>query len=243
MYTHHDFHHPSMSYGFFSRQGGVSKGVYKGLNCGFGSNDKPEDIEDNRKRVADKIGVEIENLLGPYQVHSNKVVKVTEPFVDRPNADALVTDKPNLALSVLTADCAPVLFFADGVIGAAHAGWKGALSGVLDDTISSMKELGANEISACIGPCIGPEFYEVSEEFKEKFLQDSLESTRFFSEDNYFNLPEYCMWRLKNSGLENIHVIKKDTYKHEEEFFSYRRTTHRGESDYGRQISAIMLKS
>lgn len=244
MYTHHDFHHPNISYGFFSRQGGISKDeIYKGLNCGFGSKDNPENVEENRARVAKKVGAEIENLLGPYQVHSNKVVKVGEPFAERPNADALVTNKPNLALSVLTADCAPVLFFANGVIGAAHAGWKGALSGVLDNTIKAMQELGANDISACVGPCIGPKSYEISEEFKENFLKDSPQSAHFFSKDNYFNLPEYCAWRLKNNGLEKIYVIKKDTYKHEEECFSYRRTTHRGESDHGRQISAIMLKS
>lgn len=242
-YTHDNFINEKISYGFFTRDGGVSKGLYESLNCGFGSEDEQRCINQNRALVAQQIGAAPENLLGPYQIHSPKVVIVTAPFKDRPKADALVTNIPNMALSVLSADCTPILFEGDGVIGAAHAGWKGALYGVIDNTIKAMQSLGAQNISACIGPCIGVKSYEVSPEFKLPFLDESQESAEFFTTNNYFNLQDYCVWRLNRAGAQNVSVINHDTYANEAEFFSYRRTTHRGESDYGRQISAIMLKS
>ncbi len=241
-YTHEDFDHTNHSYGFFTRKGGISEGMYEGLNCGFGSDDHQGNVNHNRSLAAQDIGATPENLLGPYQIHSQEVVTVTAPFTNRPKADALVTSKVNLALSVLTADCAPVLFHGDGVIGAAHAGWKGALYGVLDNTIKAMQALGAKTVTACVGPCISVKSYEVSAEFKTAFLSENRESQQFFTNNNHFNLLEYCAWRLSRAGARTVSIIHQDTYQNEVEFYSYRRTTHRSESDYGRQISAIMLK-
>ncbi len=243
MYTDPNFDNDKISYGFLTRKDGVSAGLYAGLNCGFGSDDIPENVSENRKRAALKIGADPDKLLGPYQIHSADVVTINKSFTERPKADALVTNRANLALSVLTADCAPVLFYGDGVIGAAHAGWKGALYGVLDNTINAMRALGAENISACVGPCIGLQSYEVSQDFKNTVISYNKDSEQFFNSKNHFNLPEYCKWRLKSAGVHSVTVINKDTYTNEAEFYSYRRTTHRGESDYGRQISAIMLKS
>lgn len=243
MYTHHNIDFPNISYGFFSRQGGVSEGMYKGLNCGIGSNDDQKNVKENRRRVAEKIGTSPENLIGAYQVHGNKVLVVDKPLEERPKVDAIVTTTPNLALSVLTADCAPILFFSGDVIGAAHAGWKGALAGIIDNTINEMTKLGATNITACIGPCIAQSSYEVSKDFKSNFLDDNARNEIFFSKDNHFDLSGYCEYRIKQCEVETVHIIKQDTYKLKDQFFSFRRTTHRFESDYGRQISAIMLKS
>lgn len=244
MYTHHEINFPHINYGFFSRQGGVSEGIYEGLNCGIGSNDKPDNIKENRKRVAEKMETDPENLIGAYQVHSNKVITVDKPFKEeRPKADALVTTTPGLALTVLTADCAPILFFSESVVGVAHAGWKGALAGVIENTIHEMKQLGAKDITACIGPCIAQKSYEVGKDFKEAFLNDDAKNELFFSKDNYFDLLGYCNSRIKKGGIKKIFEIRQDTYKLKDQFFSFRRATHRFESDYGRQISAIMLKT
>lgn len=244
---------PSVSYGFFGRQGGVSDGIYGSLNCGEGSGDDLEAVHENRTRVA--VALEVDWLLSLYQIHSATCLDVTAPWMhERPQADAMVTDVPGIALGILTADCAPVLFTgkkADGtpVIGAAHAGWKGALGGILESTVRMMSEKGAQmeTIRACVGPCIGKASYEVGAEFLETFLNDNEENERFFGSaqraDHYmFDLPGYCAARLSQVGLKNISLMDRDTYSNEQDFYSYRRKTHRGEEDYGRQISAIAIK-
>lgn len=238
-------------HGFFSRAGGVSEGIYAGLNCGAGSRDSAEHVLENRKRVQDYFAAEA--LCTLYQIHSNTVVTLTEDWqqFNAPNADAMVTRMPGLALGILTADCAPVLF-ADkkaGVIGAAHAGWKGALEGVLENTIAAMEKLGATRehIHAAIGPCIAQESYQVDTIFHGNFLAADAAHSRFFDHDisspsHYlFDLKGFCESRLQASGLTQIHTLPDNSYTEESLFFSYRRTTHRNEADYGRQISAIAL--
>ncbi len=246
---------PGVSYGFFGRKGGISGGVFAGLNCGQGSNDDPESIAKNRSLVAGKIGITPENLLSLYQVHANACLTVQTPWLpkDRPNADAMVTDRPGLGLGILVADCAPVLFHgtkADGspVIGAAHAGWKGAVSGVLEQTAKTMIERGAEPqtLAACIGPCIGPQSYEVSADFDKPFLEQDAGADRFFRPAQkfghlMFDLPAYCLWRLESAGIQFAFDLGRDTFADEVNFYSYRRTTHRKEADYGRQIAVIAL--
>jgi len=240
------------AHGFFGRQGGVSGGIYAGLNCGTGSNDNPEDIQANRAAVARLLGVEADHVLSLFQVHGADCLKVKAPFSERPKADAQVTDVPGLALSILTADCAPVLFYGEAngkpVIGAAHAGWKGAFGGVLDSTVKAMGEYGvkAADIRAAIGPCIGKRSYEVTQEFVDVFLKDDAENERYFLDSSkpghlLFDLPGYCAGRLYNCGLKQVSITGQDTYAKEADYFSYRRTTHRKEQDYGRQISAIVI--
>lgn len=246
---------PGVSYGFFGRKGGISGGVFAGLNCGQGSNDDPESIAKNRSLVAGKIGIKPENLVSLYQVHGNACLTVETPWLpkDRPNADAMVTDRPGLGLGILVADCAPVLFHGtkpDGspVIGAAHAGWKGAVSGVLEQTAKTMIAQGADpqSLSACIGPCIGPQSYEVSADFDKPFLEHNAQSERFFRPaqkpgHRMFDLPAYCLWRLESAGIKSAFDLGRDTFADEANFYSYRRTTHRKEADYGRQIAVIAL--
>ncbi|MGB4057937.1 MAG: peptidoglycan editing factor PgeF [Alphaproteobacteria bacterium] len=242
----------SIVHSFFSRVGGVSNGIFSSLNCGIGSGDNPEHITENRARVAAAIGVDPGNIIALYQVHGSTCIKVTKPFAERPEADAAVTDIPGLALSVLTADCAPVLFYgrAGGkpIIGAAHAGWKGALGGVLDSTVKTMKEYGAETIRAAIGPCIGKRSYEVSQSFADPFLKDDPENERFFMEAQkpghlHFDLAGYCAARLYNCGLGQVSIAGVDTFANEADYFSFRRTTHRKEPDYGRQISVIAISN
>lgn len=242
-------------HGFFTRKGGSSKGLYKGLNCGLGSGDDSQDITGNRETVAKNAGVAPQNLLGAYQVHGAKVIRVEKTWTpeNRPHADALVSDRPEIALSILTADCAPVLFTGkkengDPVIGAAHAGWKGALTGVMEETLSAMMDLGAQEKSlrACVGPCIAQPSYEVEDIFKKAFLEEDKASECFFTSGEkvgytHFDLSAYCAWRLKRFGIMYVSSINKDTYTHENEFYSYRRATHRNEPHYGRQISVISI--
>jgi len=240
-------------HGFFTRLGGKSSDVYLGLNCGIGSGDAADNVFDNRALVAQYAGVTAENLLSVYQEHGPNVVHVTQSWDERPKADAMVTDKLGYALGILTADCAPVLFHGqkeDGspVIGAAHAGWKGALSGVLCGTIAAMVQLGAQHktIEASVGPCIGKQSYEVSVDFVEPFLEENDESERFFhagSKEGHlmFDLAGYCAWRLVRAGVGSVSLLDKDTYSNEEEFYSYRRMTHNQEKDYGRQISVISI--
>lgn len=244
-------------HGFFTRQGGVSGGVCSGLNCGLGSADHPDHVQENRSFVAAHAGVAAHALLSAYQVHGRDCLYITQGWDvhNRPKADAMVTDKPGLALGILTADCAPVLFHGtkgDGspVIGAAHAGWKGALGGVLAETLKNMQEIGVlpETIKACVGPCIGRMSYEVSEPFIFPFLEENEESERFFksarrSEHVMFDLGGYCAWRLHRAGVSAVAIIDKDTYAREDEFFSFRRATHRKEPDYGRQISVIAIRS
>jgi YfiH family protein len=242
---------PGLSHRFFPRTGGVSDGIFTSRNCGFGSGDRREAVAENRDRCRRELGP-AEALLTVHQVHSADVVTVTAPWTPEtaPRADAMVTDRPGLALGILTADCAPILF-ADaeaGVIGAAHAGWKGALGGVTDATIAAMRALGAvpERIVAAVGPCIGPDSYEVGPEFRDRFLAEDPDSARFFRTPAegarpHFDLPGYVAQRLRRAGLREVAVTGLDTLRSEDLFFSYRRTTLRKEADYGRQISAILL--
>ena len=236
-------------HGFFTRKGGASSGIFAGLNCGTGSSDQAEIVAINRARVADAMGLGVEALVSVHQVHSPDVVTVTAPLADRPRADAMATATPGLALAVLTADCQPVLF-ADakaGVIGAAHAGWKGARDGVMEATLDAMESLGARrgQITAVIGPCISQTAYEVGQEFLESVTDDDAEARRFFvtgNGDRYlFDLPSYGLWRLRAAGVGHAEWTRHCTYRDPARFYSYRRTTHAGEADYGRQISVIRL--
>lgn len=240
------------AHGFFGRQGGVSEGIYASLNCGLGSKDARDVVGENRRRVARDLGVSPDRLLTAYQHHSADAVVVTEPwtFETMPKADALVTAIPGIALGALAADCAPVLFAdADaGVIAAAHAGWKGALGGVLESAVATMERLGArrSRIAAVLGPCIGPSAYEVGPEFEANFIAQSSGNAHFFIRPSadarpYFDLPAFVLHRLGAMGLGVVESRTRCTYTHPEDFFSYRRTTHRREPDYGRQISAIVL--
>lgn len=239
-------------HGFFTRAGGVSTGLFQGLNVGLGSGDEREAILENRKRVARWLGVAPERLVGAHQVHSPDVVAVEAPFGGvRPKADALVTDRPGLALGVLTADCGPVLFSdaEAGVIGAAHAGWKGALTGVLENTVAAMEKLGARpgRIVAVLGPSIAQENYEVGPEFVERFVRSDDASERFFvpsarAGHALFDLRGYTLLRLERAGAE-AQMVARCTYALEGEFYSYRRATHRNEPDYGRQVSAIVMEN
>ena len=235
-------------HGFLGRQGGVSAGIYAGLNCGLGSDDDPQAVRENRRRAiaASAPGAALVTL---HQVHSATVVTVNAPFADdaRPRADGMVSATPGLALAILAADCAPVLF-ADveaGVIGAAHAGWRPALHGVLPATVEAMVTLGArrDRISAAIGPTIGRRSYEVDDGFRDRFLADDGAHDDFFASGRaghwQFDLEGFIVRRLADAGLTTIAALGLDTYADADRWFSYRRTTHAGEPDYGRQISMI----
>ncbi|ETW11896.1 multi-copper polyphenol oxidoreductase laccase [Roseivivax marinus] len=236
-------------HGFFTRRGGASSGVFAGLNCGTGSTDQREMVQINRTRAADAMGVEPDNLVTVHQVHSAEVVHVTTPLNgSRPRADALVTATPGLAIAVLTADCQPVLF-ADaeaGVIGAAHAGWRGALDGVLEATVDAMIRLGASRegIRAVVGPSISQRAYEVGPDFFESFMDEDPANARFFAGGDgdrlHFDLPGFGVHRLREAGVE-AEWTRHCTYHDAGRFFSYRRATHAREADYGRLISAIRL--
>lgn len=239
----------SVRHGFFTRRGGASSGVFSGLNCGIGSSDQREAVALNRERVAQAMEVDQTALVGVHQVHSANVIVVDEALPDKPKADALVTSTPGLALSVLTADCQPVLF-ADqeaGVIGAAHAGWRGALDGILEATIVAMEAQGAarGNITAVIGPSISQRAYEVGPEFLDDFMMEDPDNTRFFTNGNgdryMFDLPAYGLHRLRRAGIGNAEWINHCTYSDADRFYSYRRATHSGEADYGRLISVIRL--
>lgn len=239
-------------HGFFTRQGGVSGGIYTSLNIGLGSDDERSSVLENRGRVAGQLGIGADRLVSPYQIHSADVITVSAPFAqdaDR-KADALVTATPGLAIGIATADCGPLLF-ADtkaGVIGAAHSGWKGAVTGILQNTVAAMEALGATRtnITAVLGPTISQGAYEVGPEFKERFLQEHPDNTRYFkpserAEHFMFDLPAFITDKLRALGLGAVADLALCTYADEDRFFSYRRTTHRKEPDYGRQISAIAL--
>lgn len=242
---------PGVRHGFLTRAGGASAGLYEGLNCGRGSNDDPAAVEENRNRAAEFAGVAPENLISTYQIHSDRAVIVDESFSPQtaPRADAMATAKPGIALGVLTADCAPVLL-ADAknrVVASAHAGWGGALGGVLGEAVAAMVRLGAERASirAAIGPTISQRNYEVGPEFFEQFLNESPENGRFFAEAErpghaMFDLPGYCLHRLREEDVE-AEWIGRCTYEDPARFYSYRRATHRRESDYGRLISTISL--
>lgn len=239
----------TVPHGFLGRSGGVSAGELEGLNVGFGSSDDPAAIAENRRRAVAAV-LPGAGLATVHQVHSGHCIYADEPWPQdqRPHADAMVTDRPGLLLGILTADCAPVLF-ADveaKVVGAAHAGWRGAFDGVTDSTIAMMEELGARRerIRAAVGPCIARPSYEVDEAFRERFLDRDPANTRFFVEGPagkpHFDLPGYVAHRLAAAGVK-AEVLGLDTYGETDRFFSYRRATHRGEADYGRQISLIGL--
>ena len=238
-----------VTHGFFTRKGGASSGIFHGLNCGMGSSDQADVVTINRSRVADAMDVSLENLNGCFQIHSADVVVVGDTPHELPKADALVSNTVGQALYILTADCQPVLF-ADqeaGVIGAAHAGWKGAIGGILEATVEAMVDLGANRnnIAAVIGPTISQEAYEVGPEFYENFCSADETYSRFFSEgaaDRYqFDLPSFGLHKLGQSGVKAAHWTGHCTYSDPDSFYSYRRSVHRKEADYGRLLSAIRL--
>jgi len=237
-------------HGFAGRRGGVSAGVHAGLNVGLGSEDEWDAILRNRDLARDAL-LPGSTLVTVRQVHSPDVVTVTAPIAeaDRPAADAMVTDRPGLILGILTADCVPVLL-ADaeaGVIGAAHAGWKGAITGVTDRTIEAMQRMGArtDRISAAIGPCIGRSSYEVTLDFARRFEEQDGENSRFFAEGReghcQFDIAAYVAARIAAAGIARIEMLDQDTYSQPERFFSYRRSCHLGEASYGRQISMIAV--
>lgn len=239
-----------LRHGFFTRKGGASSGVFEGLNCGAGSSDQSEIVRINRSRVAKAMEAAPEDLVTVHQTHSSDVVTVKAPLAaPRPEADAMVTNVPGLVLAILTADCQPVLF-ADheaGVIGAAHAGWRGALGGVLEATLEAMEAIGAKRenTAAVIGPSISQRAYQVGPEFLDDFLMEDTDNSRFFANDQgekmLFDLQGYGLHRLRKAGVGKAEWTRHCTYGDPDRFFSYRRTTHAGEADYGRLISTIRL--
>lgn len=236
-------------HGFFTRRGGASSGIFSGLNCGPGSSDLSEVVAINRARVAEAMGVAADRLVTLHQVHSARVVTLDAPPATRAEADAMVTATPGLALGILTADCQPVLFAdaAAGVIGAAHAGWRGTVDGVLEATVDAMTDLGARpeRIVAVIGPTISQAAYEVGPEFFETFTDADRGNARFFingaGDRMLFDLPAFGLSRLRAAGVGHAEWTRHCTYRDAERFFSFRRTTHAKEADYGRLISVIRL--
>jgi polyphenol oxidase len=243
---------PGLRHAFFTRDGGVSDGVYAGLNGGLGSNDDPARVAENRRRMAEQLGVAPSHLIGVHQIHSPDAIVATGPWngAARPKADALVTRSEGLAIGVTAADCGPILFVDPRarVIGAAHAGWKGALTGVLESTIDAMEKLGADRSGtvAAIGPLIRQPSYEVGNEFVERFIEADAENGQFFlpgERDGHamFDLAGFIRMRLENAGVLMIDDLGIDTYS-DERFYSYRRSVHRKEPDYGRHVHAIVLE-
>ena len=237
---------------FFTREGGISEGVYASLNGGLGSADDAAAVAENRRRMAERLGITRDNLVGLYQIHSAEVAVADEPWniEARPRADAMVTNRPGIGLGIATADCGPVLFADPGakVVGAAHAGWKGALGGVLEATLARMEALGAERtgIAAALGPTIGPENYEVGPEFLARFAQADPHNRDFFrpsgrSDHHLFDLPSYIRRRMEVARIGDFSSLGLCTYADEGRFYSYRRSTHRREPDYGRLISAITI--
>jgi len=246
-------HLASTRHGFFTRRGGASSGIFQGLNCGTGSSDQAAAVNVNRTRVAEAMAVRPEALISLHQVHSADVVTITEPLETKPKADAMVTATPGLALSILTADCQPILFHdADAhIIGAAHAGWRGALNGVLEATLDAMEALGATRAgtTAIIGPSISQRAYEVGPEFLDDFLADDPDNARFFANGALrgaqrrmqFDLPAFGLHRLRRAGVGHSEWTRHCTYSDADRFYSYRRSAHANEADYGRLISSICL--
>jgi YfiH family protein len=246
---------PSINHGFFTNHGGVSSGIYTSLNAGYGSLDPQDNVTQNRKRIALALEAQPENLLSLHQIHSTKVMTIVSASAiwtpdNRPKADGIVTNIKGLAISALAADCAPVLF-ADpiaGVIGAAHAGWRGALAGITDQTLEAMTAIGATKsnIRVTIGPCISVNNYETGPEFKKTFLEADPDNDQFFHNEHqskaFFDLKAYLLARLKAQGVTRCMALSDCTYELNGHYFSYRRNTHQNIRDYGRNISAIMLK-
>jgi YfiH family protein len=243
---------PGLRHAFFTREGGASGGIYESLNGGLGSNDDPLLVAENRRRMAEQMGVTADRLINAHQIHSPDAVVATGPWQGmRPKADAVVTSTPNLAIGVTTADCGPILFVEPNarVIGAAHAGWKGALTGIMESTIAAMEKLGAERsgIVAAIGPLIRQQSYEVGGEFVERFLDADADHAMFFIPSEreghaMFDLAGFIRMRLENAGILMIDDLGIDTYS-DARCFSYRRSVHRKEPDYGRHIHAIALES
>ncbi len=237
-------------HGFFTRRGGASSGIFEGLNCGHGSSDQSQAVTLNRDRVANAMDVNADALTSVHQYHSAEVLTLTAPISGtRPKADAMVTSTPGIALGILTADCAPVLF-ADtqaGVVGAAHAGWKGAIGGVLEATLDAMETLGATRanITAVIGPCISQAAYEVGPEFMDTFMADDPDNARFFANGTddrvQFDLPAFGLHRLRQAGVGQAEWSRHCTYSDVGRFYSYRRSVHQKQADYGRLISVIRI--
>jgi purine-nucleoside/S-methyl-5'-thioadenosine phosphorylase / adenosine deaminase len=244
---------PGVAHAFFTREGGVSTGIYRGLNTGIGSNDSREAVLENRARAARHIGATPEHLATPHQVHSIEAIVVDDVWApgSGPKADAVVTNRPGIAVGAGAADCGPVLF-ADPdarVVAAAHAGWKGALSGILESAIAAMERLGAkrDQIVAVLGPTISAGAYEVGPEFSARFVAADASNERFFTPSSraghsMFDLPAYIVARLQAAGIGKVGNLGLCTYADEVRFYSYRRATHRGEPDYGRLLSAITLR-
>ncbi len=244
---------PGIAHGFFTRQGGVSTGIYAALNGGTGSRDARENVVENRRRMAATLGVAADHLVLPHLVHSPDAVAISAPFgeADRPRCDGLATRTPGLALGVTGADCGIVLM-ADaqaGVVGACHAGWKGAFTGVLESTVAAMRSLGATAggIVAVLGPTIGRASYEVGPEFRDRIVAADAAYAAFFAPSprpghHQFDLPGFIVHRLRGTGIGGVDDLGLDTYADEDRFFSYRRATHRGEPDYGRLVGAIALR-
>ena len=235
---------------FFSKNGGVSQGIYNSLNCGLGSEDKKKNVLNNLNIVSNKMGVNIENLFTMNQTHSNKVVVIddTNKHIQRVNSDALVTSQKNITISVLTADCVPVLIYdeVNKIIGSVHAGWKGAAGGIIENTLNEFFKINKNgKINVAIGPCIGVGNYEVGREFYSKFIQLSKKNNNFFIEtkDNkfFFNLRKYINSKFENLGVNHVENIDFNTFSENKKFFSFRRSKQAGEKDYGRCISVISL--
>lgn len=237
-----------VKHGFFGRAGGVSTGIYASLNAGTGSNDDPAAITENRRRIAAAFGAPATHLVGVHQVHSPDAVSIDAPWPgERPHADALVTTTPGLVISVLTADCTPVLLADEqaGVIGAAHAGWKGAITGVLDSVVRLMRERGATTIAAAIGPTIHQASYEVGPEFAAHFVEKDPQYARYFApgagDRRLFDLPRFCADQLRALGITQIETVPLDTYALPEALHSHRYSVHQKWPDYGRNCAAIAL--
>ena len=245
---------PNVRHGFFTREGGHSAGIYASLNCSFGSKDDAASVKQNRDIVAARMGVDAARLLTVWQSHSADVMMVEAAFDVRrpPEADAMVTLRPGIALGVMSADCTPILLADRGgrAVGVAHAGWKGALGGILEASVAGFQSRGVEpgDLLAAIGPTIGQTNYEVGPEFLDRFLADDAANARFFAASSRnghhrFDLPGYVKLKLERLGLARVEDLALCTYGDEARFFSYRRATHRGEADYGRLISAIVIEA
>ena len=248
--THKLLEHDGITHGFFGRQGGVSKGQYESLNIGHGSNDDTMTITENRARVATALGTTETQLISLSQIHSTEVIILDAPFKgETPKADGLVTKTPGIAISALAADCGPVLFCDPqaAIIGACHAGWRGALAGVTTQTIAAMESLGASRgnIQAVLGPCISQDNYEVGHDYRDTFVAENESYDRFFclgpNRKPHFDLKRFILAKIRKAGVTQIDSLPDCTYAQPKEYFSYRYNTHQGLEGYGRNISVIML--
>jgi YfiH family protein len=238
-------------YGFFTRQGGVSTGIYHSLNCSYLSHDSNNNIDKNRKIISQELyslANSLRPIVIPTQQHTNICKIIDSKFPDKFIADSIITKRDDIILSILTADCAPILLYEnkEQIIGAVHAGWRGAQKGIIENTVEQILNVGGNieNLSAIIGPCIQQDSYEVGIEFYQEFIKQDPSNKKFFKTVNrgkYFNLQAYCLNKIYQIGIRKYDVIKMDTYKNEMDFFSYRRSQHRNEIDYGRQANAILI--